>query len=143
MPTPYSNIYDLFSGMNSDYEFLSLSVEIQDEILEGWLLSAIGEFSDKCKVDLSDRDEILKQFNLSLSDKEKKVLAKLMICEWLSPKLYTLENLRNQLSSKDFSLFSPANLLKEIRTTHILATSTASRMIVAYSYSKFDPLKDL
>ncbi|HEY8888939.1 MAG TPA: hypothetical protein VIM70_01595 [Clostridium sp.] len=141
-PTPYSDIYDLFSGMTSDYEFLSLSSDIQNEILEGWLLSSIGEFS-KCKIDLSDRDKVLKQFNLELTDKEKGILAKLLVVEWLNPKLYTIENLRNNLSSKDFSMFSPANLLKEIRQTHTLATVTANRMITSYLHSNFDPKKDL
>ena len=142
-PTLYSDIYDLFFGMTSDYEFLSLASIVQNEILEGWLLSAIGEFSDKCKVDLADRDISLKQFNLSLSDKEKKVLAKLILVEWLNPKLYTLSNLQNQLSSKDFNMFSPANLLKEIRETHNQAKKDANRMITSYSYSNFDPSKDL
>ena len=140
--TPYSDIYDLFSGMTSDYEFLQLSTIIQDEILEGWLLSAVGEF-DKCKTDLSDRDELLKQFNLTLTDREKKILAKLILVEWLNPKLYTLSNLQNQLSSKDFNMFSPANLLKEIKDLYNLTKKEANRMIISYSYSNFDPKKDL
>ena len=65
MSTPYSEIYDLYSGMCSDYEFLNLSTQEQDEILEGWLLIAVGEFK-KCKIDLSDRDSTLKQFNQTL-----------------------------------------------------------------------------
>jgi hypothetical protein len=141
-PTPYSDIYDLFSGMTTDYELLSLTVPEQDNILEGWLLSSIGEF-DKCKTDLTDRDSTLKQFNLELSDKEKKILAKLMLCEWLSPKLYTVENLKNYLSTKDFNMFSPANLLKEIRQTYQDVKREANKMITSYLYSKFDPLKDL
>lgn len=138
IPTLYSDIYDLFFGMVVDYEFLSLPLVTQDEILEGWLLSAIGEF-DKCKTDLSDRDSILKMFNLELSDKEKKILAKLILVEWLSPKLYTLDNLRNHLSSKDFSMFSPSQLLKEIRETHNQAKKKVNQDIISYGYQHFDP----
>ena len=92
---------------------------------------------------MSDRDELLKQFNLTLTDKEKKILAKLILVEWLNPKLYTLSNLQNQLSSKDFNMFSPANLLKEIKDLYNLTKKEANRMITSYSYSNFDPSKDL
>jgi hypothetical protein len=142
MSTPYSDIYDLYSGMVTDYEFLKLTVPQQDDILEGWLLSAIGEF-DKSKTDLSDRDETSKQFNQTLTDKEKKILAKYILCEWLSPKLYTLENLQNHLTSKDFSTYSPANLLKEIRELHSKAFKEANMSKMSYSHSNFDPMKDL
>jgi len=120
--TLYSEIYDLYSGMVTDYEFLLLDVADQDEILEGWLLNAVGNF-EKCKTDLSDRDSTLKKFNQTLTDKEKTILARLMVAEWLSPKLYNLELLRSMLNSKDFTTYSPANLLKEIRETDEKALS--------------------
>lgn len=142
MSTPYSEIYDLYAGMTTDYEKLSLPIETQDIILEGWLLSAIGEFR-KCKTDLSDRDKVIKQFNQTLSDEEKKILARLMLAEWLNPILYSLDNLRNNMSSKDFNVFSPANLLKEIRITRKEVISENNDKIRSYLYANFNPLKDL
>lgn len=140
--TPYSDIYDILSGMYSDFEFLQLTPEIQENVLEGWLISATSEF-DKCKQDLSDRDETLRHFNVNLTDSEKKILAKYMLCEWLSPKLYTVENLRNHLSTKDFNMFSPANLLKEIRETHDKALKSANGAKRTYAHKNFDPNKEL
>jgi hypothetical protein len=142
MGTPYQDIYDLHSGMYSDYEFLQLIIPEQDEILEGWLLNTIGWF-DNCKISLSDRNEEQKQFNQTLSDKEKRVLAKGMIVEWLNPKLYNIENLKNYMSTKDFNQFSPANLLKEIRSTHDKAEQMANREKNAYAHKNFNPLIDL
>jgi hypothetical protein len=142
MATPYSDIYDIYSGMYSDFEFLLLTPETQENILEGWLISAVGEF-DKCKQDLSNRDETLKQFNVDLTDSEIKILAKYMLCEWLSPKLYTVENLKNHLSTKDFNQFSPANLLKEIRETHDKALKSANGAKRTYAHKNFDPNKEL
>ena len=140
--TPYSDIYDLYFGMCSDYEFLTLPPENQDNILEGWLLSSIGEFAN-CKTDLSDRDSISKKFNVDLKDNEKLILAKYILTNWLSPKLYTVENLKNYLSSKDFNMYSPANLLKEIRTTYKDAYKNAEKSKIQYEYKHFDPSKDL
>ncbi len=142
MSTPYSEIYDLYSGMCSDYEFLNLSTQEQDEILEGWLLIAVGEFK-KCKIDLSDRDSTLKQFNQTLTDDIKNILAKGILKNWLSPKLYTIDNLKNHLSTKDFQLYSPANILKEIRTTYNEVKKDFDREKIKYGYDNFDPLKDL
>jgi hypothetical protein len=137
MATPYSEIYDLHSGMYSDYEFLQLIPIDQDEILEGWLLNAISEF-DTCKSDLSNRDSILKQFNTDLSDMEKKILAKYMLLEWLSPKLYCTENLQNHLSSKDFNMYSGSAFLKELRETYNLAKKDAERMKIKYAHKQFN-----
>jgi hypothetical protein len=66
-----------------------------------------------------------------------------MVAEWLSPKLYTLDNLRNYMSSKDFNLFSPANMLKEIRDTYKMAKSDADKARLKYGYHNFDPSIDL
>lgn len=142
MATPYSEIYDLYFGMTSDYDFLNLSIQDQNTILEGWLLNAIGKFNN-CKTDLSDRDSESKQFNQDLFDDEKLLLAQYMLTNWLSPKLYTVENLKNYLSSKDFNLYSPANMLKEIRTTYKEACREANKSKIQYGYKNFDPNKDL
>lgn len=140
MPTPYSDIYDLYSGMFTDYKFLQLPLQTQDEILEGWLLNAVSEF-DNCLEDLSDRNDELKQFNITLSDMAKKVLVKYILVEWMNPKLYTLEYLEMHLTPKDFSNNSPANMLKEIRETHAKAEKKANAEKMKYAYKNFDPSK--
>jgi hypothetical protein len=127
--------------MTSDYDSLSLSTDIKDEIMFGWLIISIGKFL-KCKTNLSDRDDVFFQFNNDLKDTEKIILASLMICEWLSPKLYSTENLHNFLTTKDWNNYSPANLLKEIRLTHDKAQKDADKLIMQYLHKQFDP-KDL
>jgi hypothetical protein len=140
--TPFSELQDLFSSVQTDYEHLSLPTETQDEIFDGWLLNAIGEF-DNCKEDLYDRDMELRQFNVTLSDKSKKVLVKYILVEWLNPKLYNIENLKNYMTNKDFNQFSPSAMLKEIRETHNKAFKEANREKVAYGHFYFDPQKEL
>ena len=136
MVTSFSEIYDLFSSTMSDYSFLQLEEEDQDDILEGWLLNAIAEF-DNCAEDLDDRDDELKQFNNVLSDRVKKILVKGMLVEWMNPRLYDLENLRNHLNTKDFSIYSPANLLKEIRDTHNKIYKEFNADKIRYGYINF------
>jgi hypothetical protein len=142
-PTPYSNIADKFLSKITDYELTLMETPDREAFVNKLLLNAVIKFQKICKVDLIDRDETLKQFNVDLTDSEKKILAKYMLCEWLSPKLYSIQNLENHLSTKDFNQFSPANLLKEIRETHDKALKSANGAKRTYAHKNFDPNKEL
>ena len=54
-------------------------------------------------------------FNRKISDFEATVLAHGLIVEWLSPKIFNYEILEGQLGSKNFTIFSNANRLSELR----------------------------
>ncbi|MBE2918563.1 hypothetical protein HPK02_06545 [Anoxybacillus flavithermus] len=96
----------------------------------------------KCKKDLSNRDQALKQFNEDLTDEEKEILATLMCVEYLTPKLITSELLKQKLSTKDYQLYSQANQIKEIREVRDKMKSEANQMMISYSYSE-NSLDDL
>lgn len=134
MATPYSEIYNSFLGKITDYDLPSLSAEFKDLFIFGLLKSAIPKFK-VCLEDLSDRDDTtLLEFNETLSDESIDILSELMVVEWLQPQLYKSDFFQNQLGTKDFSLFSPANLLKEVRQTYFLAKQNAKNMMINYSY---------
>lgn len=141
MAVAYSDIYGIFTNITSDYKHLNLPTDVQDTIMFGWLRSAITAF-DSCKSDLSDRDDIFQQFNADLTDEEQDILARLMVVEWLSPKLYSIDMLQNRMTPKDWNSYSPANLLKEIRETYTLAKAEARGMVRKYAHRNFD-LSDL
>lgn len=86
MATPYSTVYDRALQKCQDYELAELPDRDVEEMLHGWLLSAIAKFR-KCKNDLSDRDEELRQFNVDLEDEEIEILSILTVREWLQPQL--------------------------------------------------------
>lgn len=125
----------------SDYSFLNLTQNEVEDILESYLLSSIVKFK-KCKKDLSNRDQALKQFNEDLTDEEKEILATLMCVEYLTPKLITSELLKQKLSTKDYQLYSQANQIKEIREVRDKMKSEANQMMISYSYSE-NSLDDL
>lgn len=54
-------------------------------------------------------------FNRKISDFEATVLAHGLIVEWLTPKIFNYEVLEGQLGSKNFTIFSNANRLSELR----------------------------
>ncbi|POI18401.1 hypothetical protein C2145_09725 [Bacillus velezensis] len=89
----------------------------------------------RCKKDLTDRDQELKQFNEDLSDEEKEILACFMVVEYLTPKIVTADLLHQTLSSKDSKLYSQANHIKEIRELRNLIKKEAEDLMVQYTYS--------
>lgn len=134
MATPYTDVYNIFLAKITDYGLPQLTTEIQDSILKTQLYSACVKFADICKEDLYARNEELGEFIDTLSEDSKEILSELMLVEWLKPQLYKSEFFENALSTKDFSVFSPANLLKEIRSTYLMAKDNARYMMINYSY---------
>lgn len=138
MATQYSDVYNSFLGKITDYDLPKFEDIEKESILFGFMKSACVNFKNACNVDLYDRDETLKQFNINLDDEIIDIITELMIVEWLKPKVLSSENLKNCLSTKDFSLFSPANLLKEMREILIYSRNNARGLINNYSFSHAD-----
>ena len=73
MATTYDAIYNLAANKLTDPELALLPEDELEELFHGYLMSAISQFR-KCKNDLSDRDDELRQFNADLLDVEKRFL---------------------------------------------------------------------
>jgi hypothetical protein len=138
MATQYSDVYNTFLGKVTDYDLPKFEDTEKEDILYGYLKSACVNFKKVCKVDLYDRNDTLEQFNNDLDDEIIDIISELMLVEWLKPKVLSTENLKNCLSTKDFSLFSPANLLKEIRETLKECKQESRRLINNYSFAHAD-----
>lgn len=132
MPTPFSDIYDRFLRKVSDYSLVNLTNEELDTLLADYLTSAIPKFR-KCRKDLSLQTS--SQFDEDLTGDEQEILATLMILEWISPRIYTIELLKQSLGSKDWQLYSQANHLKELRSLRSDIENELDRMMIDYSYS--------
>lgn len=135
MATSFYTIIERFIPTVSEYMFANVSKSVCYEILTPYVISAATQFDSVCIHDLQDRDDELGQFNVDLSSEEIEILSDLMRVEWLKHKLYDSEKLRNGMSTKDYTVFSPANLLSEIRETYVDARSAADARLVNYTYS--------
>lgn len=135
MATSYTVIIERFLSTVSEYMFLDMLKEDRYAILVPYLIGASTQFNSACVFDLEDRDEDLQQFNADLTDEEIDILVDLMRVEWMKHKLYNSEKLRNGMSTKDYTVFSPANLLNEIRTTYQDARESATNRLYGYTYT--------
>jgi len=119
MTTLYSDIYNLFS-----------SGFIKDPI------TAISEF-DLCKQDLEDRDDTTKQFNPTLSTKEKVILSKLTRIAWLQKEINDVNQMKLHLQDGDFKTFSEANNLKEKVNLLVVETELVDKAIGKYDLKNY------
>lgn len=138
MPTKFTEIYERAIFRISEYDFLDMDKEKREEILERFLLSAQVDFQGSCSVDLLDSDRVKKQYNAELNEEEKEILALGIVFYWLSAKTIRSDLLKNIICNKDYTVFSPANLLKEIQTLRDSIKKEFKSRIREYAYKHSD-----
>ena len=115
MATTFESIYARCRGRIKDYDKEGYTDEMFAAVEKDLLQAAIDDFVDICTQDLTDYDEELEELNITLTRKEQSILALSMIVHWLEPYVYNSDALKNAMSTKDFSMFSPAKLLEQMK----------------------------
>ena len=139
MATSYEEIYNLASNKITDPEIALLSQEDIEELFHGYLISAIPKFR-KCKNDLSNRDDELRQFNVDLLDVEKEILAILVARQWLQPQLYSALLTKQVFSDKEQKYYSQSQHLSELRALDETLKIEAQKLSRDYTYGSLEYL---
>lgn len=134
MATSFESIYARCRGRIKDYDKEGYTDELFEQAERDLLTLAIDDFSDICVQDLNDYNEELKEFNVDLSRKEQNILSLGMIVHWIEPYIYNSDALRNAMSTKDFTFFSPANLLEKMTDLYKLSQENLRAEMNAYSF---------
>ena len=132
MATDFSVVYGSFFSKVTDTDLSDMTEEDANSVMSDLLKQATVKFSESCKKDLSDVTTT--GFVSDLDDYEVDILSELMVEAWYKPHINYTDLLRNKLSTKDFTTFSPANLQKENRESYELAHKRARSMINEYSF---------
>lgn len=132
MATEFSVIYGSFLSKVTDNDLADMTEEAANIVMSDLLRQAIVKFSESCKKNLADTDSTGFVDNLDIYEVD--ILSELMVEAWYKPHLNFTDLLRNKLSTKDFTTFSPANLQKENRESYELAHQRARSMINEYSF---------
>lgn len=138
MATSFESIYARCRGRIKDYDKEGYTDELFEQAERDLLTLAIDDFSDICVHDLNDYNEELKEFNTDLSRKEQNILSLGMIVHWIEPYIYNSDALRNAMSTKDFTFFSPANLLEKMTDLYKLSQENLRAEMNAYSFRMND-----
>lgn len=132
MATDFSVVYGSFLSKVTDTDLSDMTEEDANSVMSDLLKQATVKFSESCKKDLSDVTAT--GFVSDLDDYEVDILSELMVEAWYKAHINYTDLLRNKLSTKDFTTFSPANLQKENRESYDLAHKRARSMINEYSF---------
>lgn len=132
MATEFNAVYGCFLGKVTDTDLSDMTETEANGVMYDLLKYGVVIFGESCKKDLSAVTAT--GWEDDLSDYEIEILAELMVEAWYKPRVNFNELLRNQLSTKDFTTFSPANLHKENREAYESAHKRARSMINEYSF---------
>lgn len=132
MATEFNTVYESFLGKVTDTDLSDMTEEVANSVMSDLLKQAVVKFGESCKKDLITVTTT--GWEDDLDDYEIDILSELMVEAWYKPHLNFTELLRNKLSTKDFTTFSPANLQQQNRESYELAHKRARSMINEYSY---------
>lgn len=140
MATPYSKIYEAFIFKVKAYDLLMLLEEDREDILYIYMTSVCRKVFKTVMpyVDLSDRNEDTKEFNNDIDDDVIDIIAECMITEWLKPQMYSDELLESRLNTKDFTEYSPAKLIEQMRYVYEMSKKESNVIINNYTFSHGD-----
>ena len=147
MSVRYDTFANAFLSKISEYDFLSMDGISRMEMVDDFMKRAIASFKKNCKYDLSTTsDDVLRVFDIEIPkndlDEIVDIISEGMVVQWLKPYVYRQELLENALNTKDFSVYSPAELLLRVGNAYAKVQKDYTNMIREYSYNHGD-LTDL
>ena len=143
--------YDLFTGAFlakiSEFEFLQLPAADRTNLVDGYMKRAIAEFKHICVYDLMNAmNDETREFAINIEDDDideiVNIVSEGMVVQWLKPYIYRQELLENTLNTKDFTTYSPAELLMRVGNAYKDSQKDYLQMTREYSYNHGD-LTDL
>ena len=142
--------YDVFAGAFlskiTEYTFIQIPDENRTVIIDDYMKRAIPRFAKVCKYDLTVFDDDVREFSVDIPldalDEIVDIVSEGMLEQWMKPYVYRQENLENVLNTKDFTTYSPAELLLRIGNAYAKVQRDYTNMIREYSYNHGD-LSDL
>lgn len=143
MGVSYDIFTDAFLSKVSEFELIQLDYNNRTETVDGYMRRAVSAFRKNCKYDLfTTGDDELRVFSVDIDrcDLEEivDIISEGMVVQWLKPYVYQQELLQNVLNTRDFTQYSPAELLLRVGNAYTKAQHDYTQMIREYSYNHGD-----
>lgn len=139
MATPFKDIYSRAMFRFQDYDILRFDEYDREQILKKYLKMAEADFIRICHADLTEIElDEEPAYAGDLDNECQEILAAGMAFYWIGAKVASTDNLRNALSVKEYSWFSPANLLREMTTLRDTLRKEFNDRMIRYSYNMAD-----
>lgn len=143
MSIPYDLFTDAFLSKITEYKFLKLDDENRTAIVDGYMKRAISSFKKVCVYDLAATgDDVSREYKVDIPQEDIDEIADIvsegMLVQWLKPYTYQQELLENVLNTKDYTTYSPAELLLRVGNAYKQVQKDYTQMIREYSYNHGD-----
>ena len=143
MSIPYDAIIGAFLSKITEFNFINMDDENREELVNGYMRRAVSEFDRICKQNLTASiDAVEQEFAVDVDDAAAdeiiNILSEGMVVQWLKPYVYQQELLENVINSRDFTQYSPAELLMRVGNAYRRAQKDFTQMIREYSYNHGD-----
>lgn len=146
MSVEYDALTQGFLDKVTEYHFLELSDDVTQGVIDGYMKRACAQFSKICAHNITEFDDINRQILVDIPMDEYytiiDIISEGMVVQWLKPYAYNAENLENVLTTRDFNMYSPNELLRRVMAIHQTAKTNFTNMMRDYSY-QFGDLTDL
>lgn len=143
MSVPYHKFTDAFLSKVTEFDFIRLSEYERNHLIDGYMKRAIANFKKNCKYDLTTTaDDMVREFDVEIEDDDLDeivdIVSEGMLVQWMKPYTYKQENLESILNTRDFTTYSPAELLLRISDAYKSAQKIYTNMMREYSYNHGD-----
>lgn len=139
---PYDYFTEAFLDKVTSYDFPKDDLE-RTEYVDRLMKRAISRFRSMCKYDFSTTgDDVIRGFRVDVNEEDLDEILEIvsdgMVVQWLKPYLNRAENLSNMLNTRDFTAYSPANLLTAVRSAYEEARKRYEFDMRNYTYAHGD-----
>ena len=150
MVVSYDEFAGAFLSKITDYDLNMLTSVDEQSVVDGYMRRALSNttFKKVCDIKFMDiSDDKTRTFNVPDSDAEYMdeiidIVSEGMLEQWLKPYVYQQDLLRNVLNTRDYTMFSPAELVMRVGNAYKDAHKNYLNLIREYSYNHGD-LSDL
>ena len=147
MSVPYDKFTEAFLAKITEYDFVNMKDFERNNLIDGYMKRAVAAFRHINPYDLSSTaDDNIREFNVDIPAEEidelVDIISEGMLAQWMKPYTYKQENLEMALNTRDFTTYSPAELLSRISSAYAKVQKDFVSMMREYSYNHGD-LTDL
>lgn len=145
MVVSYEKVIDEFLQRVTEFRLIELPVSTREHIVRSYMISALSDFSKKCREPLDHYDDTERTITMKNDideDEFVNIIAEGMVFYWFKQYMHNQENLQNLLNTTDFSSYSPAELLKQVKASYDQCRKNFTNMLREYTYEHGD-LTDL
>ena len=147
MSVPYDRFTEAFLSKITEYDFLTLRDYERNNLIDGYMKRAIALFRKICKYDLAGTaDDIIREFDIDIPEEDLEEIVEIvsegMLAQWMKAYVYRQESIESVLNTRDFTTYSPAELLLRVGNAYTEVRKLFTNMMREYSYNHGD-LTDL